>query len=34
MDAGFVTIPSFKYLLAKGDMSYVSLGLVWGIGEF
>ena len=34
MDAGFVTIPSFKYLPAKGDAAYITLGLVWGIGEF
>lgn len=34
LDAGFVTIPGFKYLPAKGDAAYITLGLVWGIGEF
>lgn len=34
MDVGFVPIPKFDYLQAKGGMSYITLGLVWGIGVF
>lgn len=34
LDAGTNSIPSFYYLPAKGNASYITLGLVWGIGEF
>lgn len=34
LDAGFVAIPKFDLTSAKGNMAYITLGLVWGIGEF
>jgi len=33
-DIGYTSIPKFNNLLAKGNFSYASIGLVWGLGNF